>query len=502
MAFSLVKHVAVRNQLTSVCGAVYGARSSARSICSVWFACCLATLGLLAPVATPVVGQELKVGFDAADITPEVTADRPVWIAGYGWGRRATGVHDPLYARTLVLSDGDRKMAWVSVDLVGVQLPTVQQIRAELPGWDYVVVSSTHNHEGPDTIGIWGKTPFRRGVDERYMQKVVQAVVQSVLKAEQSLQPAAAQYGTASDETLLGDSRKPVVKDAVLRVLRFTAPGDSKPIGLLVQWNCHPEALGPRNTLITADFCATTVARLEQKYNCPVVYFTGAVGGLMAPPDGLFHDEDGRVLKEGEYEYAEAYGDAVATLAGKAVDASQPIQLTPLAASVLPIAIPVDNSLYRAARLLGVVKRQGLVWTGDFRRVDQPLTRYRGNQFAVRTEVACLRLGQLHVACIPGELYPELVYGQFEDPPQPEVDFPDAPLEPTISSLLPSDRWLLFGLANDEIGYIIPRRQWDRQPPFAYGRNKPQYGEINSCGDEVAPIIMQAFQEAVAGLPE
>ena len=52
--------------------------------------------------------------------------------------------------------------------------------------------------------------------------------------------------------------------------------------------------------------------------------------------------------------------------------------------------------------------------------------------------------------------------------------------------------WLLIGLANDEIGYIIPRRQWDMAAPFAYGRTTPQYGEINSCGPGVAPVIMGA----------
>jgi hypothetical protein len=56
---------------------------------------------------------------------------------------------------------------------------------------------------------------------------------------------------------------------------------------------------------------------------------------------------------------------------------------------------------------------------------------------------------------------------------------------------------MLLGLANDEIGYIIPKRQWDQAPPFAYGRAKDQYGEINSCGPEVAPILMRALANRV-----
>ena len=53
-----------------------------------------------------------------------------------------------------------------------------------------------------------------------------------------------------------------------------------------MQWNCHPESLGSKNTLLTADFPWATVAALEKKIRCPVVYLSGAVGGLMALPDG------------------------------------------------------------------------------------------------------------------------------------------------------------------------------------------------------------------------
>src|SRR5437588_11499966 len=99
--------------------------------------------------------EALEVGFGKAEVTPDVHA-APVWIAGYGHNRRATGVHDPLWARAVVLRDGKKKVALVSVDLVGLQYPNVQNVRKRLPDFAYVLVASTHNHEGPDTIGLWG----------------------------------------------------------------------------------------------------------------------------------------------------------------------------------------------------------------------------------------------------------------------------------------------------------------------------------------------------------
>lgn len=455
----------------------------------------------------------IEAGFAETDITPAVGGKRPVWLAGYGHGRSAKGVHDPLLCRCVVLKHGADKMALVSVDLVGLQYPAVQQIRAKLPEFKFVCVSSTHNHEGPDVIGIWGRNPFSRGVDDAYIEMVVNRVVEAVHKAAGSLVPVTAAYGTAEDESLLGDSRQPVVKDGVLRVLRFDAverdpsrSGSAKNgmnsvlRGILLQWNCHPEALGSRNRLVTADFPWATVEWLKKKYDCPVVYMTGAVGGLMAPPrGGRIRDAAGVELTEGDYEYARVYGEEVAALAAKAVDGALPIELSPFAVSARTIGVPVENVLYRAARVAGVLQRDGRVWTGDFEAPGERITPENSDQpTAVESEVAYLRLGELHLACIPGELYPELVYGKFQEPADPAADFPTAALEPSIASLMPGPKWMLFGLANDEVGYIIPKRQWDKLPPYAYGREQPQYGEINSCGPEVAPVLMEALKRRVA----
>ena len=60
-------------------------------------------------------------------------------------------------------------------------------------------------------------------------------------------------------------------------------------------------------------------------------------------------------------------------------------------------------------------------------------------------------------------------------------------------SLMSGRYRFIIGLCNDELGYIIPISQWDQDPPFAYGRDKPQYGEVNSTGPRTAPIILEAF---------
>lgn len=449
--------------------------------------------------ATSASAAELQVGLADADITPKVDdPQHPVWMAGYGPGRQANEVHDPLMVRATVLSDGEQKIAIACADLVGLQYPTVQKIRDELADFKYVLVSSTHNHEAPDVVGLWGASLASRGVDDAYLELVVKQTVAAIRAAEKQLAPAQASYGTATDEALLGDSRLPDVRDGVLRVLKFINPQDEL-LGIVVQWNCHPEAMGSRNKALTADFVAATVSKLKARHKCPVTYVTGAVGGLMAPPDDGIENAQGEQLHEGDFEYTRVYGEKVADLADQALAAAAPITLTPFVVSAKPIALPVSNPYYRAAHVTGVVQRPACTWTGDAEQIGKPFTLENASeQMAVLTEVGYLKLGELALAAIPGEIYPELVYGKFPKQAEPGVDFPTAPLEPHVTQILATEKWLLIGLANDEIGYIIPKRQWDNAAPYAYGKARGQYGEINSCGSDVAPVLMKALQQRVA----
>lgn len=457
-----------------------------------------AVLALAISAATTGAEEPLLAGFAAVDITPSLDKGQRVYLAGYGTNRRAAGVHDPLYARTAVFRHGGKQIAIVSVDLIGLQYPATKAIRAKLPEFNYVLVSSTHNHQGPDVIGIWGKGPFHRGADDAYIDRVVDQIVESVQNATQTLAPVTARFGTAEDGELLADTRLPDCRDGVVRVVRLNRLGTTAAAGLLVQWNCHPESLGPGNKLITADFPYATIASLEKAHQCPVVYLSGAVGGLMTNPAQMIRG-DSPPIPDRTYEFAEHYGQAVAQLANKALTTTESLSLTPFAIHATPISVPVHNGLYRIARVIGVMKRDIFVWSGDYAIIGNPMTEQAADQpGAIETEVAYLRLGELHVGGIPGEIYPELVYGKFEEPAAENVDFPEAPLEPTIAQLMPSNKWLLIGLANDELGYIIPKRQWDKSPPYAYGKDGGQYGEINSCGPEVAPIIMEALKQRIA----
>jgi len=143
--------------------------------------------------------------------------------------------------------------------------------------------------------------------------------------------------------------------------------------------------------------------------------------------------------------------------------------------------IPLDNQFYKLAVALGVLDRGYTGW----------------NQ--MRTEVAYLQIGDaLSLLCVPGEIYPEIIDGGIESPQG--QDFAIGPQEiPPLRSLMKGRQRIILGLANDEIGYIIPKSQWDVDEPYTYDYKDAPYGEINSTGPEAGLLVHRALMKVING---
>ena len=130
----------------------------------------------------------------------------------------------------------------------------------------------------------------------------------------------------------------------------------------------------------------------------------------------------------------------------------------------------LDNAMFRLAGGIGLLNR-------GFPEL-----------FLTRTEIAAMTLGPATFLAIPGEIYPELIFGGIVNPEG--RDFNIDPIEvPNIKSMMSGKYKFIFGLANDEIGYIIPKSEWDVEKPYLYNSKRDFYGEENSLGPETAPIL-------------
>jgi hypothetical protein len=144
--------------------------------------------------------------------------------------------------------------------------------------------------------------------------------------------------------------------------------------------------------------------------------------------------------------------------------------ITTLSVRAKSIDLKMDNGLFHLAAFLGIFDRGFTSWKH------------------IRSEVSAWTLGPATFVHVPGELYPEILHGGVESPEG--ADFGIDPVEvPALHAEIPGRYKFLGGLSNDMVGYIVPKSQWDAEPPFTYGYKNRPYGEINSLGPETAPKI-------------
>jgi len=443
------------------------------------------------PLTAQVFGPEIRAGAARVEITPDLNKHGPVYMAGFGHNRVATGVHDDLYARCLALSvTGSQPLVLCGVDSIGLFSDDVERIRAEVrkrsaPREPNVVVASTHVHEAPDTMGLWGPAQGRSGINEAYNDFVVERVARAAADAVRHMKTATltlAQAHPSELDQLIHDDRPPETHDAGVIVMRLTDRRGNT-IATLVNWANHPETLGSKNTLITADYPHYLCTQLEQSLDGVAVFLNGAVGGMQSPLDAeVTNPLTGKPAPENSFYKAELIGRRVADIAASAIRNGEKVKADSIEFHEQKIEIPVANKGFQLAAQADLYKGRKKT-TSDG---------------ATTTPVGMVRISaggsvELEIALVPGELYPELSVGGIQR--YPGADFPDSPMEPAIKKLMSAQYRMLVGLADDEIGYIIPKAEWDEKPPYLQNATKEWYGEVNSVGPDAAPRIVSALEQ-------
>lgn len=420
-----------------------------------------------------------------------------VWMGGFDANRPAKGVNDPLWTRALAFRHGGVTLVIVSIDSVGLTHERFIALRkavvAARVDVTYLAASTTHTHQGPDTMGIWSFVPLIGRFDETYVNLVLDRTRDAVLEAVARLRPAEVIIATEPIEPagFVADSRMPTVYDRHLNAARFVAPGTLDTIATLVSWGNHPEAMGARNSLLSSDYPHYWRVGIERGLPGPggisglggtAVFVQGPLGGLMTPLGLDVPDRDAvTVHREDGIGKARALGENLAarTMRLLTSDRARRDGDRTIAGAVKTIFVPVEGT-YRFPIMLGMIHPG---W-------------YAG---AAKSEVSALRIGGIEIATLPGEAYPEIVDGSVESPPG--ADHPGSPVEvPPLRREMRGAVNMVFNLANDEIGYLIPQTEWDAVAPFAYGLPKAPYGELNSTGPRAAGVVHHEALDALRRL--
>lgn len=388
----------------------------------------------------------LNVGYAENVITPSL--GQPVFLAGVGKNRRAETIHDDLFVRALALKDEKTILVLAALDLIGFFRPYALEIahhvQEKAPGVQ-VIVASIHNHHGPDTMGLWGPDQKTSGVDPAYLAKLKDKIVVTILASLAKMQPSTLKATSVNVPGVAKNARDPEIVDDELTLAQFCNPKTGKPLTSLYNFPCHPEVLWEQNPHITADYPGVLRHEVEIATSAPCIFFSGTLGGMMTP-DVTNHS----------FEEAEAMGK---TLAKAGLDALAEITMSNQSPTISlqkqEVNIKLTNISFKIAFRTGLL----------------PDTRNKKGEIV--TEANLVKIGSLWLATVPGEMLPKLGMA----------------LKTRLRGAGAGVAGVI-GLANDELGYILPEEGF-RYPlnPFKPGKH---YEESISISKEIGPKVVQA----------
>ncbi|HOT51022.1 MAG TPA: neutral/alkaline non-lysosomal ceramidase N-terminal domain-containing protein [Candidatus Hydrogenedentes bacterium] len=398
----------------------------------------IATLGGSTVSAEP----ELLAGFSMDTVNPS----DGVFLAGYDYNRKCTGIHDDLFAKAAVFHDGKETVALVVIDAISIQYDTAKAIREAAAKQatgiplapERVIVQATHTHCAPDTIGIYGADEIQCGRDAAYMAKLVETAAAQVAAAAKALRPVRLAYAETECKGWVDNDSEPDILDSSVTVL-LVNDTEGKPLATLTHFACHPTVLEDE-TLAGSDWVGYFYKAMGVRPGIHL-FLQGAIGCWVQPK-----------TPERSYPLAQRYGEDLAAKVLEAVKNPVPIAETAIRFANAVVRVPVENPKFQLMSALGLVSR--------------PFTE------TVETEVAWFAVGSAQFATHFGETAPE--YG-FQ-----------------TKERMKSKPKFVLGLGLDHLGYICPERYFgDAKIPHA------KYLTSMSPGPKAGPVMMEALQRII-----
>jgi neutral ceramidase len=265
----------------------------------------------LAAISPLLADDSFLAGVAKTEITP--TTYGPM----YGYTNRkcgpaATGVHDPLFAKALVLQAGSTRMAIVTLDLGSIIAPNLRKRIVEQLNIPVVLLAASHSHSTPQYLD-----PDPAAAPSAYQQEMENKVFAAVEQASKAMWPA--KIGVGRGEMRLGYNRVLLRDDGRARALFDNleripyGPVDpafdllriddahGNPKALLVHYAVHAVVLGPTNCKYSADYPGVLQSKVEADLTGSQVMFVqggaGDINPLFMARKGI-EDEDFAVVKK------------------------------------------------------------------------------------------------------------------------------------------------------------------------------------------------------------
>ncbi|MBQ6931467.1 MAG: hypothetical protein IJN38_04985 [Clostridia bacterium] len=492
----------------------------------------------------PAQGAKWKLGFGKASMVPENlrNGSKQYYTGGY-FTQKINGVYDDQGANAVAMTDssGRGTVVMVAIDGIGVNNADVRTIRAMAEEKllakgvfnDIVAINinATHCHTVVDTQGfgleLIGKVfqnlfsflPFietTRSINPEFYELMIEGASDAIVQAYMNMEPGELYYyetvgigrsernGTYPDDEygyLYNKRYDSESYQNFIACFKFVPDNPESAPTVFANVGGHPTTISRETKLLSADYPHYTEVKMNdaginfmfiQGAQSPISVNAGAV-----ETKGILDEVAAEVAADPvvkDYEQPKKLGYEFARLI---LDAEKnAVKVEPvLNVRMAEVTVPLEYGLLE----LGVAA--DLLGTTTVRDFSAPA------KFSVISEVGYLEIGtDIVMLTVPGELIPELVYGNVVDKTQAYLGT-DWELDCTAELLDEDKTVLVIGLCNDALGYIVPDNDY---APFIadslwntdageklWGPAHRHYEEMLSTGSKAGSTIIGALNALV-----
>lgn len=392
----------------------------------------LISLALPTWVAIGQAAEEFSVGTGLADITPSPLL--PI-SGGMGPTHPAKESQGKLTCRAMVLQSGTKRVAFVSLDLLGFPRVLGDRVRARIDGIaaENILIAATHTHSAPDCYAFPDGQGGHSG-DMNYIDHVCDQTVVAINAALDDLQPAALKIATGEAQGKIAyNYYAPDLYDRRMSVIQAVG-GDAQVIATLVNYAIHPEVLGADAGILSPDLIGPLCDSIEAEVGGMAMFVNGAQGGMVTADNREL--DQAQDASRGYWNDRRAWDECLRigqTMASEAlrIIAPAPVQQQPLLkCTAIEVEFPVESD-----ELWAVVNHSPLGYPHNDNR-------------SITAQINLVQLGNAQILTIPGEALPNIGF--------------------YLKRKMHGEHNLLFGLTNDAFGYILTKVDFNSFPRYDY----------------------------------
>lgn len=422
------------------------------------------------PQPTVIKGESYVCGYSSKVVMPKDIHAKKYWIAGHGMGHVIEKVHDEITVSAMWIG-ADEKGGYIhiSADIIGLTNFELNIVRERLKDFTEktncagIFLSCTHNHAGFDTVGYWGQLyKLQSGKDKEYMDLLLQSLEQVSREAYENRTSGKLYVGSVRVPEAQFCKREPDAMHDTLTRIRFV-PSDGGNEMWFLNYAAHPNTLGGANRECSADYPYWLRKTITAEKNVHVLFGVGAIGAV--DPGNFCDDKPQRTKIQGE-----TLGNAALGIDN---DEEMPVEITVLQQKYYS---PVDNGLLALMASIKACSSQRYPCDkGDL-------------GLALLTEMDYIKLGKQQILLLPGEPFPEVIYGGAA-PAESSATGKGTDINPTpVIDVVGDENLLVFCVTNDMTGYCVTPNDYvlhKTQPYIEQGRDvfdRKHYHETNSLG--------------------